>query len=146
RDAWGSDRFDRRRYPDPRAMIAKVHALHAHFMISVWPKFYPRTANFKQLAAHGDIFPLTLKLGIKDWVRPGFTFGFYDPFSAAARHLYWKQIERNLGELGVDAWWLDSDEPDMVSNTSIAEREAFMTPTPLGPGAAVFNTYALEHV
>jgi len=146
RDAWGSDRFDPRRYPDPRAMIAKIHALHAHFMISVWPKFYPRTANFKQLAAHGDIFPLTLKLGIKDWVRPGFTFGFYDPFSAAARHLYWRQIERSLGVLGVDAWWLDSDEPDMVSNTSIAEREAFMTPNPLGPGAAVFNTYALEHV
>ena len=146
RDAWGSDRFDRRRYPAPRAMIAKVHALHAHFMISVWPKFYPRTANFKQLAAHGDIFPLTLKLGIKDWVRPGFRFGFYDPFSAAARHRYWNQIERNLGALGVDAWWLDSDEPDMVSNASIAEREAFMTPTPLGPGAAVFNAYALEHV
>ena len=146
RDAWGSDRFDPRRYPDPRAMIAELHAQHAHFMVSVWPKFYPRTANFKQLAAHGDIFPLTLKLGIKDWVRPGFTFAFYDPFSAAARHLYWHQIARNLGVLGVDAWWLDSDEPDMVSNTSIAERAAFMTPTPLGPGAALFNTYALEHV
>ncbi len=145
-DAWGSHRFDPSRYPDPRAMIAQIHALHAHFMISVWPKFYPSTEHYKQLAARGDMFTLPVKLGIKDWVGPGYTFGFYDPFSAGARHLYWKQIEQSLGVLGVDAWWLDADEPDMVSNTSIAEREAFMTPTPLGPGAALFNAYALEHV
>lgn len=145
-DAWGSDEFDPSRYPDPRAMIAKVHALHAHFMISVWPKLYPSTAHYRQLAAHGDMFDLPLKLGIRDWVGPGYTFGFYDPFSAGARHLYWSQIEQTLGRLGVDAWWLDADEPDMVSNSSIAERKAFMTPSPLGPGAAIFNAYALEHV
>jgi len=145
-DSWGSDRFDRTRYPHPRAMIAKVHALHAHFMISVWPKFYPSTRHFKALARIGGMFTLPQKLGIKDWVGPGYTFGFYDPFSAAARHLYWRQIQHTLGVLGVDAWWLDADEPDMVSNTSIPEREAFMTPTPLGPGAALFNAYALEHV
>jgi alpha-D-xyloside xylohydrolase len=145
-DAWGSDRFDPKRYPHPRAMIAKIHALHAHFMISVWPKFYPSTRHFKALARIGGMFALPEKLGIKDWVGSGYTFGFYDPFFAAARHLYWRQIERTLGVLGVDAWWLDADEPDMVSNTSIAEREAFMTPNPLGPGAAVFNAYALEHV
>ena len=145
-DAWGSDRFDPKRYPHPRAMIAKVHALHAHFMISVWPKLYPSTRHFKALAGIGGMFTLPAKLGIKDWVGTGYTFGFYDPFFAAARHLYWRQIERTLGALGVDAWWLDADEPDMVSNTSIGEREAFMTPNPLGPGAAVFNAYALEHV
>jgi alpha-D-xyloside xylohydrolase len=145
-DAWGSHEFDPARYPDPRAMIAKVHALHAHFMISVWPKFYPGTAHYRALAAHGDLFDLPLKLGIRDWVGPGYTYGFYDPFTAGARHLYWSQIDHRLASLGVDAWWLDADEPDMVSNTTIAEREAFMTPSPLGPGAAVFNAYPLEHV
>src|SRR5690348_4609105 len=69
-DAWGSHEFDPSRYPDPRGMIAKVHALHAHFMISVWPKFYPTTENYQELAAHGDMFPLSVKLGVKDWVGP----------------------------------------------------------------------------
>jgi alpha-D-xyloside xylohydrolase len=145
-DAWGSHEFDPSRYPDPRAMIAQVHALHAHFMISVWPKFYPTTATFKALVAHGDIFPLSLELGVKDWVGPGYPYGFYDPFSAAARQLYWHQIDVRLASLGVDAWWLDADEPDMISNTSLEEREALMSPTPLGPGAAFFNAYSLEHV
>ncbi len=145
-DAWGSHAFDPSRYPDPRAMIARVHALHAHFMISVWPKLYPTTDNYKELAAHGDMFPLSVKLGIRDWVGPGYTYGFYDPFSAGARRLYWQQIDGRLANLGVDAWWLDADEPDMISNTSLEEREALMSPTPLGPGAALFNAYPLEHV
>jgi alpha-D-xyloside xylohydrolase len=145
-DAWGAHEFDRSRYPDPRAMIAKVHALHAHFMISVWPKFYPTTDEYKELAAHGDMFPLSVKLGIKDWVGPGYTYGFYDPFSEGARRLYWRQIDERLASLGVDAWWLDADEPDMISNTTLKEREALMSPTPLGPGLALFNAYPLEHV
>jgi alpha-D-xyloside xylohydrolase len=145
-DAWGSQEFDRSRYPDPRAMIAKVHALHAHFMISVWPKLYPTTADYKELASHGDMFSLSVKLGVKDWVGPGYISGFYDPFSAGARQLYWRQIDERLASLGVDAWWLDADEPDMISNTSLEEREQLMSPTPLGPGLALFNAYSLEHV
>ena len=145
-DAWGSQAFDPSRYPDPRAMIAQVHALHAHFMISVWPKFYPTTAGYKQLAAHGDMFPLSVELGVKDWVGPGYAYGFYDPFSEGARQLYWHQIDQRLASLGVDAWWLDADEPDMISNTTLGEREALMSPTPLGPGLTLFNAYSLEHV
>ena len=145
-DAWGSQQFDASRYPDPRGMIAKVHALHAHFMISVWPKFYPTTENYEELAAKGDIFPLSVKLGVKDWVGPGYTYGFYDPFSEGARQLYWRQIDRGLAKLGVDAWWLDADEPDVISNTTLAQREALMSPTPLGPGLTQFNAYPLEHV
>ena len=145
-DAWGSHEFDPSRYPDPRAMIAQVHALHAHFMISVWPKFYPTTDNYKALAARGDMFTLSVELGVKDWVGPGYTYGFYDPFSEGARRLYWQQIDERLASLGVDAWWLDADEPDMISNTTLEEREALMSPTPLGPGPALFNAYSLEHV
>ena len=145
-DAWGSHEFDPSRYPDPRAMIARVHGMHAHLMISVWPKFYPATENYKELAAHGDMFPLSVKLGVKDWVGPGYSYGFYDPFSAGARQLYWHQIDERLASLGVDAWWLDADEPDMISNTTLAEREALMSPTPLGPGLALFDAYSLEHV
>ena len=145
-DAWGSHEFDPSRYPDPRAMIAKVHALHAHLMISVWPKFYPGTRNYQALAARGYIFPLSVELGVKDWVGPGYRYGFYDPFSEGARQLYWREISEHLASLGVDAWWLDADEPDMISNTTLAEREALMSPTPLGPGAALFNAYSLEHV
>ncbi|MEO8777859.1 MAG: TIM-barrel domain-containing protein [Rhodanobacter sp.] len=142
-DAWGSHQFDTSRYPDAKAMIAKVHAEHAHFMISVWPKFYPTTKNYQELEAGGHIYQHSIEEGVKDWVGPGYLSSFYDPYSSQAREIYWRQMRENLGDLGVDAWWLDATEPDVVSNTSIAERELLMGPTALGPSAAFFNSYPL---
>ena len=142
-DAWGSHQFDPTRYPDPQQLIDQLHALHAHFMISVWPKFYVTTEHYKELAAKGYMYPRAVQEGIKDWVGPGYVGSFYDPFAAQARAIYWRQIDDSLGKLGVDAWWLDATEPDIESNASIAEREALMSPNPDGPGAAFFNAYPL---
>jgi alpha-D-xyloside xylohydrolase len=144
-DQWGSHLFDKSRYPDPKGMIDRLHALNAHFMISVWPKFYPGTDNYKELAAKGYVYPGNLKAGNRDWVGPGYLNTDYDPYSAEARAIYWRQIEERLAVLGVDAWWMDAPEPDIHSNLSIEERKAVMTPTALGPGALYFNSFPLVH-
>ncbi|HEY1605573.1 MAG TPA: TIM-barrel domain-containing protein [Allosphingosinicella sp.] len=144
-DQWGSHLFDRSRYPDPKAMVDQAHALHAQLMISVWPKFYPNTDNYKELAARGHVYPGSLKAGYRDWVGPGYVSTDYDPYSAEARAIYWRQIRERLATLGIDAWWMDAPEPDIQSNLSIEERKAIMTPTALGPGAAFFNAYPLVH-
>ena len=52
-DQWGSHRFDPKRYPDPQLMLDSVHAMHGRFMISVWPKFYCNTDNYRQLDSNG---------------------------------------------------------------------------------------------
>jgi len=54
-------------------------------------------------------------------------------------------IDEKLYPLGIDAWWIDSDEPDMQSNLSMETRKYLMDPTALGPGAEFLNAYALEH-
>jgi alpha-D-xyloside xylohydrolase len=144
-DKWGSHLFDRARYPDPKGMIDRVHDLHAQFMISVWPKFYPTTDNYKELAAHGHVYLGNIRMGNRDWVGPGYLNTDYDPYSAEARAIYWRQIRERLAVLGVDAWWMDATEPDIHSNLSIEERKAVMTPTALGPGAAFFNSFPLVH-
>src|SRR3954468_5349720 len=105
---WGSHKFDRARYPDPQGMIDRVHGLNAHFMISVWPKFYPTTDNYKELAARGHVYAGNLKMGNKDWVGPGYLNTDYDPYSAEARQIYWRQMRNRLAVLGIDAWWMDA--------------------------------------
>jgi alpha-D-xyloside xylohydrolase len=144
-DDWGSHRFDPARFPDPKAMIDEVHADHAHLMISIWAKFYPTTANFKELDAKRHIYRRNLEMGAKDWVGPGYASSFYDPYSDEARAIYWRQVRENLKVLGVDAWWMDSDEPDMHSNLDIGERKLRMGPTAIGPGGPLFNSYPLMH-
>jgi alpha-D-xyloside xylohydrolase len=142
---WGSHRFDETRFPDPKGMIDQIHALNAHFMISVWPKFYPTTDHYKELDAAGFMYHRNIEQGAKDWVGPGYLNSFYDPYAKTARDIYWRQIKDSLKGLGVDAWWLDASEPDMHSNMDVAERTRRMSPTAIGPGAAYFNSYSLPH-
>lgn len=144
-DSWGSHQFEQSRYPNPQAMVEQLHAEHARIMVSVWPKFYPTTEHFKELDAKGFMYHGNLDKQQKDWVGPGYLNSFYDPYSADARSLFWRQVEDSLGKLGIDAWWLDASEPDIQSNLDPEERKLRMGPTALGPGGEFFNSYPLLH-
>ena len=144
-DAWGSHDFDPDYFPDPAAMVDRVHELDARIMISVWPKFYPTTEHYKALNAMGCMFNKNIEQGNVDWIGPGYPNAFYDAFDANCRALYWKQIETKLNVLGFDAWWLDAVEPDMHSNLTFENRKNLMSPNALGTGAEYFNAYALPH-
>lgn len=142
-DQWGSQEFDSSRYPDPAGMIKTLHEkYHTHFMISVWPKFYIGTKPFKTFWDKGWLYKKNVEDSTKDWV--GYVSTFYDAFNIDARQSFWDLINKNLFSLGVDAWWLDATEPDILSNTSIQTRKALMEPTALGPSTRNFNAYSLE--
>jgi alpha-D-xyloside xylohydrolase len=142
-DQWGSHEFDPARFPDPGAMVDEVHRRNAHIMISVWPKFYPTTANYRELDAAGLLYRRQIEMQTRDWVGPGYLSTFYDPYSQRGRDIFWRQIRDKLDVLGFDAWWMDATEPDMQSNLSLEERILRMGPTAQGPAAAFFNSYVL---
>lgn len=142
-DDWGSHQFDSDRFPDPGAMVSAVHDMNARIMISVWPKFYPETDNFKELDAAGCIYHGNLERGALDWVGPGYLNAFVDQYSETCRTIFWSQMQRELDSLGFDAWWMDATEPDMHSNTSHADRAFRMGPTAMGPSEQYFNSYVL---
>ncbi|MDP3801886.1 TIM-barrel domain-containing protein [Brevundimonas sp.] len=142
-NAWGSHDFDPARFPNPTQMVKDVHDMDANIIISVWPKFYPTTDHYRELAAIGGMYTRNVEAGARDWVGPGYANSFYDPYLPAARDLYWRQISDSFRGMGFDGWWLDSVEPDMHSNLDIAERTLRMGPTAAGPGALVFNSYPL---
>src|SRR6186713_731559 len=144
-DAWGSHEFDKARFPDAKGMLDKVHAQNAHLMISVWPKFYPTTANYQELDAAGFMYRKNVEDGFLDWVGKGYKNSFYDPYSKAARDIYWRQMNEKLGVLGIDAWWMDATEPDMHSNLDIDSIKQRIGPTAIGSSTDHFNSYALVH-
>ena len=141
-DAWGSHEFDPARFPDPVGWIRDVHdRFHAHLMISVWPKFYPGTENFKAMRAQGYLYEPNLGEDIKDWL--GHPDTFYDAFNPGARKLFWSQIRRELWSKGVDAWWLDASEPELLPVSTIEGQRAHVHPTGMGTGARMLNAYPL---
>jgi len=84
-----------------------------------------------------------VKDSIRDWVGRGHIGSFYDAYSEGARKLFWEQMNEHLFSLGIDAWWMDASEPDILSNASLEYRKKLTGPTALGPSTEFLNTYAL---
>lgn len=142
-DQWGSHEFDADRFPDPKKMIEDIHAMNAHVMISVWPKFYINTEHYRELNDRGWIYRQAVEDSIRDWISSGYIGSFYDAYSEGARKLFWDQMNEHLYSLGIDAWWMDASEPDILSNSSLDYRKLLSGPTALGSSTEFLNTYAL---
>ncbi|MDE7456222.1 MAG: DUF5110 domain-containing protein [Prevotella sp.] len=145
-DQWGSHQFELSRYPNPQAMLDSVHAMGGRFMISVWPKFYCNTDNYKEIDKKGWMYHQAVKDDIHDWVGPGYVGSFYDAYDAGARKLFWRQMDENLFskyKYGIDAWWMDASEPNVRDCTPMWYRKALSGPTALGTTTEYFNAYSI---
>lgn len=92
------------RLKSPKEMIDYVHENKAHIMISIWANFGPWTKPFRELQNIGAL------MSFDTWPRNHGVMP-YDAFNPMARDIYWKYLS-NLYEMGFDAWWTDSTEPD----------------------------------
>ena len=145
-DQWGSHQFEASRYPNPQAMLDSVHQMGGRFMISVWPKFYCNTDNYKEIDLKGWMYHQAVKDDIHDWVGPGYVGSFYDAYDAGARKLFWRQMDENLFskyKYGIDAWWMDASEPNVRDCTPMWYRKALSGPTALGTTTEYFNAYSI---
>ncbi|HET7105125.1 MAG TPA: glycoside hydrolase family 31 protein [Terracidiphilus sp.] len=124
-------------YPDPNGMIRALHDEHFHLMVSVWPFFRPGSSVYDQFQKNGWFIAKT--------IAPSFHpvgQALYDPTNPAARQQYWNNIDTALFKIGVDAWWLDTDEPE----TEGREKNILVDhQLHIGSGARYANIYPLFH-
>ncbi len=145
-NAWGSQEFDASRFPGPDSMIRSLHQdYHTHFMISVWPKFYEGIPTYQTFNNNNWLYKRNIADRQRDWIGKGYISTFYDAFNADARRGFWDLLDKKLYRKGIDAWWMDASEPDILSNVSPEKRKEQMTPTALGSAAEYLNAYPLEN-
>ena len=145
-DQWGSQEFDKTRFPNAEKMIKTLHEQYnAHFMISVWPKFYEGIPAYNEFKKHGWLYTRNVADSQRDWIAQGYVSTFYDAFNTDARKVFWDLINKNLYSKGIDAWWMDASEPDILSNVSPQKRKDLMTPFSLGSAAEYLNAYPMEN-
>lgn len=96
-------------YPDPKAMIDQLHSENFHLMISVWPFFEPGSKEYVEMDRRGFFIDRT-KVAHLPFHAKG--MAVYDPTNPAARKYYWDLMNTHLFKLGIDAWWLDTTEPE----------------------------------
>jgi len=133
---WGQKSFDAERFPHPDQMMEDLHELHAHLLISIWPKLRNEGPDHVEMRDAGFL------LGDQT------TYNAFDP---QARTLYWQQANQGLFQHGIDGWWCDSTEPfepdwfgpvkpepweRMVTNTAVFKK--YLDPE-------MINAYSLLH-
>jgi alpha-D-xyloside xylohydrolase len=143
---WGSQEFDETRFPSPDSMIDVLHKKYnTHLMISVWPKFYEGISTYNEFDKKGWLYKKNIADSQRDWIGKGYVSTFYDAFNPDARKGFWNLISNKIYSKGIDAWWMDASEPDILSNVSPEKRKLQMTPTALGSAAEYLNAYPLQN-
>lgn len=132
---WNSMSFAHNVFPDPKAMVEKIHAQKAHLMIVAWPGFAPATNQYKEFKQKNML------INFDTW-PPKANTRPYDPYNAVARDIYWDYLNKGVFSYGADGWWLDSSEPDHIN---VKEKD-FDQPTALGSFRSVINAFPLQHV
>ena len=125
-------------YPDPKGMVEDLHKNNFHLMISVWPFFERGSQAYEEMDKRGWFVDRTKVAGF----HPE-GMALYDATSAEARSYYWQLMDKALFKIGVDAWWLDTVEPETEAreqNIQLGHRIA------IGSGDRYVNLYPLMAV
>ena len=134
---WNAMDFLNEEFADGERMVKRVHEQGAHLMISIWASFGPHTKQYKELAEKGLLFDFQTwpQSGSGIWPpKMDYPSGVrvYDAYSKEARDIYWKHLSR-LHSYGVDAWWMDSTDPDYFD----AKDEQYNRPVGQSPSLGI---------
>ncbi|MBN1951355.1 MAG: DUF5110 domain-containing protein [Bacteroidales bacterium] len=133
---WSSMVFDKTRYPDPKGMVDKLHAMNFHAIISIWPAIGPASEFYRDMDKHGFLYEPVGWAGFK----------YYDAFNPEANKLYWQYLKKGIYSTGMDGWWIDSTEPDVVNALTKDAEEHEMKKvgsTHIGSWARYLNAFSL---
>ncbi|MGH7994162.1 MAG: TIM-barrel domain-containing protein, partial [Limisphaerales bacterium] len=91
---------------------------------------------YQDMEQHGYLYPPV------GWAG----FRFFDAYNPAANDLYWQYVSKGLFSKGIDGWWMDSTEPDIVNALTKESEEYEMKRVGtnyLGSFARYLNPYSL---
>jgi alpha-D-xyloside xylohydrolase len=144
---WNAMDFISPDFPDAKKMINDIHGMNAHLSVSIWSSFGPMTNQYREMDKKGMLFNFGTwpESGREVW-PPDMNYPsgvrVYDAYNPEARDIYWKYLNKGVFSLGVDTWWMDSTEPDHLSQ----KPEDLDTKTYLGSFRKVRNAYPLMAV
>jgi alpha-D-xyloside xylohydrolase len=124
-------------YPDPKGMVDDLHKNNFHLMISVWPFFEPGSKEYEYMDKQGWFID-KFRYDKLPYHRAG--MAAYDATNPAARKYYWELMNKALFSIGIDAWWLDTVEPEtegLEENIQLGHKLS------IGSGNRYVNLYPL---
>ncbi len=142
---WGSHRFDPAALPRPRRLGAgdprPPRAAHDLGLAQVLPR-RPRTS--RRCARRASSTRAPCAPGSRTGSAPGTPTPSSTPSLPGPGSSSGSRSSAPSSAAGVDAWWMDASEPDLVQPMPELDlQRAAMHPTAMGTGASVLNAYSL---
>jgi alpha-D-xyloside xylohydrolase len=133
---WSGMFFDKTLFPDPEGMMSELRDMNYHAIISIWPALGSATEIHKDMDSKGFLYDPIGWAGFK----------YYDPYKPGANELYWQYLKNGIFTKGLDGWWIDSTEPDVINALSKEATEyelKKMGSNHMGSFARYLNTFSL---
>lgn len=109
----GDWKFDKKYWPDPKAMVDELHSMGIKVIVSIWPSVDRKSENFGPMMEQGLLIR-TERGAAQTYDYQGDCVEI-DPFNPATRKYVWEVCKKNYYDFGIDAFWLDNSEPDYTA-------------------------------
>ena len=106
----GDWKFDKKYWPDPKAMVDELHSMGIKVIVSVWPSVDRKSENFGPMMDRGLLIR-TERGAAQTYDYQGDCVEI-DVFNPETREYVWEVCKKNYYDFGIDAFWLDNSEPD----------------------------------
>ena len=125
-------------------MINGIHNGGGHLLISFWANFGPDTKQYAHFKASNQLMKMGNEIMTTTY-PPNSGVAIYSPYQRSARDYYWKCLWEGLVSKGVDAYWVDSSEPDHYQGGEDWERtNDFIVLNKGDEDNATLNPHSLE--
>jgi alpha-D-xyloside xylohydrolase len=116
----GEWKFDPVCWPDPAAMVRELEKMGIKVMVSVWPTVNPDSENYAELERRNLL--IRTERGMNTFIRFTDTNAKHtvishllDSTHPDARKFLWGKVRENYLRHGINIFWLDAIEPEMVT-------------------------------
>lgn len=106
----GTWEFDKKYWPDPKAMVDELKSMGIELMVSIWPTVDSRCDNYDEMMEKGYL--VSTDRGVRTQMQLFGNETFYDATNPEARAYVWSKIKKNYYDLGIHTFWLDVAEPE----------------------------------
>ena len=125
-------------------MIDGIHKDGGHLLISIWANFGRDTKQFAHFKSKNQLMKMGNDIMSATWPNNE-GVGIYCPYQKSARDYYWQCLYEGLVSKGVDAYWVDSSEPDHYQGGEDWERtNDFIVLNKDDADNATLNPHSLE--
>ncbi|MEG1426463.1 MAG: glycoside hydrolase family 31 protein, partial [Oscillospiraceae bacterium] len=104
--------FDKKYWPNPKAMVAELEEMGIKLFVSVWPTVDPDSPNYQTMLERG--FLTHTERGGRTQLECNGHEVFFDATNPDARKFVWDIIKKNYYDLGIKNYWLDAAEPETL--------------------------------